>query len=198
MVGGDIDSKNINLSKEYYRGRPNISIDLMDAHNLPLPNGSFNLALLYETVYYLKDPEKCIAEANRVLRENGILIVCTVNKDWEDFHPSPYTYKYFSAPELHELMKKSFGEVKMYGGFPVNNKGIKGEILSLIKRSAVRLNLIPGSLKARAYLKRIFMGKLIPLPQEITEGMVPYDATVEIPSDRECKGFKILYAMGKK
>jgi len=132
---------------------------------------SFDLALLYETIYYLKDPEKCISEALRVLREGSIFVVCTVNKDWEDFHPSAYTYKYFSATDLYDLMSKSFRVVKIYGGFPVNSKGTKSGIISLMKRSAVKLHLIPGSLKARAYLKRIFMGKLVPLPHEVTEGM---------------------------
>jgi len=198
VVGGDIDLKNITLSKEYYKGRGNIAIDLMDGHNLPLPDASFDLVLLYETIYYLKDPQKCFAEAARVLRENGVLIICTVNKDWEDFHPSPYSYRYFSAPELYELMKKSFREVKLYGGFPVGHAGTKSEIISLIKRFAVKLNLIPGSLKGRAYLKRIFMGKLISLPSEITEGMAPYEPPVEIPVDKATRDYKILYALGKK
>jgi len=52
--------------------------------------------------------------------------------------------------------------------------------------------------KGRAYLKGIFMGKLIPLPHEITEGMSPYEPPVEIPADRKCKEYKILYAAGKK
>jgi len=198
VVGGDIEEKNIFLAKQYYNGRPNITIDLMDAHNLPLPDGSFDLVLLYEAIYYLKDPQKCISETERVLRDNGVLSVCTVNKDWGDFHPSPYTYKYFSGPELYELMKESFREVKLYGGFPVNNGGTGGKFISLIKRFVVKFNLIPGSLKGRVYLKRIFMGRLIPLPNEITEGMVTYEAPSEIPTDKVNRKFKILYAVGKK
>jgi hypothetical protein len=62
--------------------------------------------------------------------------------------------------------------------------------MPFIKRLAVKLHLIPGSLRGRAYLKRIFMGKLIPLPNEITEGLADYDPPVEIPPDRECKEFK--------
>ena len=198
VVGGDIEEKNVMFAKDYYRDRQNISIDLMDAHKISLPDKSFDLALLYETIYYLKDARRCIKEITRVLKENGILIVCTVNKDWEDFHPSPYTYKYFSAPELYGLMKESFGEVNSYAGFPVGNGGVGGEIISLIKRSAVKLKLIPGSLKARVYLKRIFMGRLVPLPPEITEGIAAYEPPVEIPPNKECKEFKILYAVGKK
>jgi hypothetical protein len=119
-------------------------------------------------------------------------------KDWEDFHPSPYTYKYFSAPELYGLMRKSFREVKLCGGFPVDHTGTRGEITSLIKRFAVKLHLIPGSLKGRAYLKRIFMGRLIPLPSEITEGMADYSPPTEIPPDKATRDFKIIYAVARK
>ena len=119
-------------------------------------------------------------------------------KDWEDFHPSPFTYKYFSAPELCDLLKKTFREVKLYGGFPVDLIGTRNEITSLIKRLAVKLHLIPGSLKGRAYLKRIFMGKLIPLPPEIMENMAPYEPPVEIAAEKVTRDFKILYGMGKK
>jgi ubiquinone/menaquinone biosynthesis C-methylase UbiE len=198
VVGVDIEEKNVSLAKQYYKDRPNISIDLMDAYHLPLPDGSFDLALLYETIYYLKDPEKCIVEAARVLMENGVLIICTVNKDWEDFHPSPFTYRYFSASELYQLMKNSFREVTIYGGFHVDKVGTKSEIISLMKRFAVKFSLIPGSLKTRAYLKRVFMGRLIPLPNEVTEGMAEYEAPVEIPEDRVNRDFKILYGIGRK
>jgi hypothetical protein len=106
--------------------------------------------------------------------------------------------RYFSAPELYDLMRKSFREVTIYAGFHVDKVGTKSEIISLIKRFAVKLNLIPGSLKIRAYLKRVFMGRLIPLPNEVTEGMAEYEAPVEIPEDRVNRDFKILYSMGRK
>ena len=95
-------------------------------------------------------------------------------------------------------MIKNFREVKLYVGFPVNKEGMKNEIISLIKRLAVKFHLIPGSLKTRAYLKRIFLGKLVPLPHEVTEDMAPYEAPKAIPPDEVTKGFKILYAVGKK
>jgi SAM-dependent methyltransferase len=198
VVGGDVEEKNVTLAREYYKNRQNITTDLMDAHNVPLSDESFDLVLLFETIYYLKDPKRCIAEVARLLRPNGTFVICTVNRDWEDFHPSPYTYRYFSVSELYELMKESFREVKLYGGFPTEHRGPSDKLLSLIKRSAAKFNLIPGSLKGRVYLKRIFMGKLIPLPHEITEGMTDYEPPIEIPIDKVNKDFKILYAVGKK
>lgn len=205
VVEGDIDDKNVALAKKYYKAefriqkaKGKIEIDLMDAHELPLPDRSVDLVILFETIYYLQEPEKFISEAERVLRENSILIICTVNKDWEDFHPSPYSYKYFSVPELYELLKNKFQEIRIYGGFRIENKGVKHNIISLIKRFAVEFSLIPGSLKARAYLKRIFLGKLMPLPDEVYEdNMAPYEPPVPIPVDKINKDFKIIYALAR-
>lgn len=121
----------------------------------------------------LKDRGKPIFKAARVLREGGTFVLCSVNKDWEDFHPSPYRYRYFSVPELCDLMTKNFREVKLYGGIHVDNRGPKGEILSLIKRSAVRLNLISGSVKARTYLKRIFMESFFICRTKFTKAWPP-------------------------
>ena len=42
------------------------------------------------------------------------------------------------------------------------------------------------------------MGKLVPLPHEVTEGMADYEPPVEIPVDRISKEYKILYAVAKK
>ncbi|MGC8797036.1 class I SAM-dependent methyltransferase, partial [Thermodesulfovibrio sp.] len=175
-----------------------IKIEIMDAHNLPFSEETFDLVLLFEAIYYLKEPQKFIQEAKRVLREEGILIICTVNKEWEDFHPSPYSVKYFSVPELYEALRNEFKEVKLFGAFKVEKHGIKNRVVSFIKKMAVKLNLIPGSLKARAYLKRIFMGKQRPLPYEIKEGMANYTEPVSIPVDKPNKEFKIIYAVAKK
>lgn len=196
VVGGDIDERNVSLAREHYKGR--IKIEIMDAHNLPFSDKNFDLVLLYEAIYYLKEPQRFIREASRVLRDGGILIICTVNKDWDDFHPSPYTYKYFSVPELYEALQSEFKKVDIYGAFRVEQDGVKDRIISLIKRIAVSFNLIPGSLKARAYLKRIFMGKLTPIPEEVYEGMAPYEEPVSISADRPNKDFKIIYAVAQK
>jgi hypothetical protein len=42
------------------------------------------------------------------------------------------------------------------------------------------------------------MGKLIPLPHEITEGMAPYELPVLIPADQPNRGYKIIYAVARK
>ena len=125
-------------------------------------------------------------------------MIATANKDRTEFDTGPFSTCYFSVPELYELMKKNFREVKLHGGFPVVKGRAKCKVTSLVKRSAVKFHLIPGGLKGRAYLKRIFMGKLFSLPHEITEGMADYQPPVEIPNEKVNRDFKILYAVAKK
>lgn len=196
--GVDVDRKNIDLAADQYKGDNKIKVSLMDAHELSVPGRSVDLVLLFEAIYYLHKPAKFIALMERILRKNGVIIICTVNKDWKDFHPSPYTHKYFSVPELCVLLKEGFKDIKFYGGFPIVKEGIKDTLVSQLKRVALQFNLIPGSLKARAYLKRIFMGKLVPLPTQVYEGMASYEEPVEIPCDDVCKDYKIVYAVAKK
>src|SRR3990172_1348395 len=71
VVGGDVDEKNVALAREYYvsddgcqlsANKENIKIQVMDAHDLNFPDKSFDLVLLYEAIYYLKDTEKFISE----------------------------------------------------------------------------------------------------------------------------------------
>lgn len=198
VIGVDIDEKNVITAKKCCEGTEGIKVDLMDAHDLAFADHSIDLMLLFEAIYYLQEPKKFIEEAYRILREGGNIIICTVNKDWEDFHPSPYAHKYFSVPEIFDLLKEKFNEIKIYGGFPVRNGGVKDSVISAIKRIALKFNLIPGSLKARAILKRIFMGELQPLPEKIEEGMTGYEEPVEIDPGRENREYKIIYAVARK
>jgi SAM-dependent methyltransferase len=196
VIGGDIDKKNVRIARKLYEDSP-ICIQELDAHNLSFEDGSFDLVLLFEAIYYLRHPEIFVQEAKRVLRKDGVLIICTVNKDWPDFHPSPYTYKYFSVPELYNLLKSQFTKVQIFGAFPSQSNTFFEHCKSLLKRIAVQCNLIPCSLRARAYLKRIFFGPLKPIPAQIFENMAPYEPPISLPSNDVNTNYKIIYAVAK-
>jgi len=186
------------LAKKHLKDNKKIDIRLMNAHDIGLPDESVDLVILFEAIYYLRDPKKFIEEVCRVLRKDGSIIMCSVNKDWEDFHPSPYTYRYFSVPELKGLLKSRFTGVNFYGGFPVSKEGVKDRTVSCIKRVALKFNFIPGSLKARSYLKRIFIGELTPLPKDIYSDMAAFDEPCEIMDGQVNKDYKIIYAVANK
>ncbi|HHL40753.1 MAG TPA: class I SAM-dependent methyltransferase [Deltaproteobacteria bacterium] len=198
VVGGDIDDRNLGIAKGIYADDPKVAVDKMDAHALPWSEASFDVVLLYEAIYYL-DAERFVSEAFRVLRDGGVLIVCTVNRDWADFHPSPFSTRYFSVPELSAMLKEGgFGEVDFFGDSPVGDGGVSGSLLSLVKRAAVALNLIPRTLKGREVLKRLVFGRLEPMPAVIHDGMAPYEPPVSIPADRPCGAYKVFFVVARK
>jgi ubiquinone/menaquinone biosynthesis C-methylase UbiE len=196
VTGGDIDETNLSFAHRHYKGRQGISILKLDAHQLPFPDKSFDTVILFEAIYYLQHPEKFAEESRRLLRKDGTLIIGSVNREWSDFHLSPFAVKYFSAKELYEMLKSRFEAVTIYGAFPVE-KGLKARIISFIKQAAMKFNLIPGGLKARAYLKRIFIGRLVKLPAELSGESMDFSEPVKLSPGSQVKDFKILYAVAQ-
>ncbi len=194
VAGMDIDLHNICIAASLHK-QAGLFLSRGDAHFLPFRNHSFDVVLLFESLYYLKSPELFVREAARVLGEDGRLIISTVNRSWDDFHPSPFAHTYFTVPELIELLGRQFREVQIFGSFPVQSTGIRNKALSLVKRLAVSMHLIPGSLAARAYLKRLFIGPLKPLPASLEEVKGAYSPPQIIATDRPNKDFKIIYAV---
>lgn len=198
VIGIDIDPENVAAARRTCAGLDNVAVHRMDAQALDLPDGACEVILLYEAIYYLDRPAAFVAEAHRLLAPSGLLLICTVNKDWRDFHPSPHSRTYLAVPELNALLRERFRSVDFYGGFPVHEGGLKARFVSRLKRAAVRWDLIPGSLASRAVLKRLFIGKTYPIPDRITDGMARYEAPRPIPADRATADWKILYAVARK
>ncbi len=198
VVGGDIDRDNLRFAEMQYRGRHAIQLEVFDAQNLPFENESFDVAIMYEGLYYLANPAAFIDEAYRVLRNDGVLILCTANKDWADFNPSPFSVRYFSVPGLDALLKQKFAYVDFYGGFLADTSRPRDAIVSFVKRSAVHLHLVPKTMEGKKVLKRVFFGKLYPVPAEVKEGMAEYIKPTPIPSDSPNSSYKVIFAVARK
>jgi len=124
-----------------------------------------------------------------------MLLLGTVNKSWSEFIPSALSTRYFSVPELHDLLiQQGFGDLEFFGAFPVAVASPKQRIISVIRRLAASLDLVPGTLKARELLKRVFYGSLTPLKPEVEDGMAELYPLVSIPSNSPNSQYKILYA----
>lgn len=197
VIGGDIDENNLQFARDHYKNRNNIEIKKLDAQELPFEDECFDVVLLYEAIYYLPQPSRFVQEARRVLKNGGTLIICSVNKDWTDFNPSPHSVGYYSAPELHAMVKTSFSDVKLYGSFETYAVTARDKVVSLIKRLVVSLHLMPKTMKGKAFLKRVFLGSLAPVPSEI-EGGQDYSEPAGISPEVPCKDYKVLYVVAKK
>ena len=195
VAGGDLEWSLVNAARDHYRRR----VDLLnlDAHHLPFRKGSFDTVVLFEALYYLSDPQKFAQESRRVLREGGVLVICTVNRNWSDFNLSPHSTRYHSAPELFQLLTKQGFETELHGAFSTTTDAMSQKAVSLIKRTAVALRLVPRSMQGKEWLKRIFYGRLTVLPPEVDRELASEEALVPISSKVPTSQYKVLYAIGR-
>lgn len=195
VTGGDIEDSNIKTASQTYQDTPQISLLKLDAHNLAFADNSLDVVLLYEAIYYLQDPSRFLSECRRVLRHNGVVIICTANKDWPDFNPSPFSHKYFSVPELRDLLLSHGFAVNFFASFPHHCDTPSEKIKSCIKRLAVKMHLMPKTMAGKAKLKRLFFGKLTPYPRKLQDGLTPYLEPVAIPADQIDKVHTAIFAV---
>lgn len=198
VCGIDIDPKLVNVAQATYKGRPKIFLDQGNATCLSFPDSSFDLVILFEALYYLPLPNRFLDEALRVLRPGGEILICTANKDWRDFNPSPFSYSYHSAPELKSLLSPSFIDHKAFASSPAKKASIFGLFTGLLKRFAIRCRLMPQTMAGKEFLKRIFLGKLRQFPAELELNHGKEHPVVPISLDVPCADFKVIFFHARK
>ena len=102
VVGVDLNVKSVNYAK-YFSKRSEVKIDFLvdDASHLPFANESFDIILCSEVLEHIKDDEGAIREIERVLKQNGLLIL-TVPSD----KASPYPGHVRCGYSLYEISSK--------------------------------------------------------------------------------------------
>lgn len=196
VVAGDYTQQLLRIAGRRYGGR--FPLVRLDAKLLPFPSSSFEVVILHEAIYYLDSADQFIAEAHRVLRPGGRLIMSTVNREWRDFNPSPFSRWYPAAADLRTLLETRFSSVDIYGAFPVSGASPAGAAISLVKRLAIRLRLIPKTMRGKRWLKRMFLGKLVPVPHEITGDLASEAPLIRVAGDGPCPGYKILCTVASR
>lgn len=192
VEAGDIDEENCRIARETYRGEANIRVKRMDALELPFEDGSFDVALLFEALYYLPDVPRFLAAAGRVLRPNGRLLIATVNSEWREFHPSPLHTRYWTAGELVEVLAQAGFATQVSAAFP-DSSGLR----SRLKTVAAHCGCMPRTMRGKAVLKRIFYGRLERIPPRVEsaeagERMIPQEDAGDLTRYRN------LYFDGRK
>ena len=99
---------------EFHRRRPRRTPFLMnaDARRLPFPNGTFDCVVLADVIEHIDAPEAVIAEAHRVLRTGGQILLTTPRREGavsaHEYHCHEYT-----GAELADLLREQFGDVQI-------------------------------------------------------------------------------------
>lgn len=196
LVAADYSAVLLAKVAQHYQQR--IPLLQLDAHNLSFDDDSFDTVILYEAIYYLKTPENFVAECQRVLRPGGVLLICTANQDLPDFNPSPHSYQYFSPPQFERLLKKFDFHVECYGDCPVDFRDPLHRLMAFVKKTMVRLDLMPKTMRGKKLFKRVVFGKLVDLPSELSvedwNGILPQPIDPHKPD----RVHKVIFAVGKK
>ena len=198
VAGGDIDSRNCETAQSTYQGRQGITIQELDAQALPFKTGSLGLVILFEAVYYLQDPNAFFSETVRVLDSGGVLLISSVNPQWAGFNPSPFSTRYFSAAELAVLLRAHGFEAEVHAAFREEKDGLAAAAVQALKVAAVKLHLIPKTMRGKELLKRIFFGRLTPIPQELTPGIASLESLVRIEEVGDLTKYKMIYAVARR
>jgi ubiquinone/menaquinone biosynthesis C-methylase UbiE len=196
VVGGDYTQSLLHIARRHYGER--IPLIRLDAQVLPFRPETFDVVILYEALYYVKDADEFVRESWRILRPSGLLLVCTVNPEWPDFNPSPFSRRYFCARELRGLLARHGFAVEIHLAFPIARSLLRERLVSLIKRAAVATGVMPRTMRGKWFFKRVFFGPLSPIPAEVTEDMATTCRLVSAIEDRPVDDHKIIFATGRK
>ena len=167
VIGGDVDPVVLRYGQKHYQDR-NIRITHLDACEIYLADKSVDVAICFEAIYYFPNVSDFLSEIRRILRPDGILLCSSVNCEWHGFNPSPYSKKYYSANEMRNELNSAGFKAEFFLGFEDNPATFTRRVVSYIRALAVKLHLVPRTMRAKEFLKKVFYGKLESLPHEIT------------------------------
>jgi SAM-dependent methyltransferase len=81
-----------------------------------LADASFDVVCAFEAIEHLDAPERFVAEARRVLRSDGTLILSTPHVETTDRSPAnPFHAVELSTSDLAALLRSEFGDVELFG-----------------------------------------------------------------------------------
>lgn len=111
-IGVDLDAQALQG-----QDRPTVVADM---RRLPFRDGHFAATLSVHSLEHVPDPERILAEARRVTREDGVVVFVTPNR--LTFSPpgeiiDPYHWVEFDAHDLRELCAATFSSVELHGIF---------------------------------------------------------------------------------
>ncbi len=197
VTAGDLDETNLAEARSAYAGEPRITLRRLDAMDLPYEAGSFDLLLLFEALYYLPSAAGFFAEARRVLRPGGRLLITCVNPQWSGFNPSPFSVRYLNAADLARLLTEAGFAPEIHAAFP-EERTWRDALTGWIRRLAVWLHLIPRTMGNKALLKRLFYGRLETVPAQLGPGVIQPAGLTPLDAAGDLSQYRVLYAAAEK
>lgn len=196
LIAGDYSPEVLEVARKNFGS--SVPLSVFCAQDMPFPDGSLDCVLLFEALYYVDPPESFFAEAARVLRPGGILLITTANKDLYDFHPSPFAHRYLGAKELsHELGLAGF-TTEMWGYLDTSQVSMRQRVLRPVKALASKLGFMPKTMHGKEWLKKLFFGEMAVMPASLAGVPFAYSPPIPIPTNTEDSAHKVIYCRARK
>ncbi len=193
LIAGDFDLEMVEQVKKTYGST--IDVRRMDAMAIELPDASVDVVIIMESIYFMPDYKQVIREAARVLRAGGSTLIVSANRDWDNFNPAPHSTHYPTGPELKEAFQMAGLEGEVKYAYPEHEVGLKTKVFRLLRKVAVKFNLIPKTMSGKGVIKKLVYGRIEVIPPVL-------DLTGKVPSaivaGADPTKHKVLYAWGKK
>jgi 2-polyprenyl-3-methyl-5-hydroxy-6-metoxy-1,4-benzoquinol methylase len=93
----------------HYRGS-DVRFLRMDAEHLEFANRSFDFVISTENFEHLRDQRANLREMSRALRDDGMLLLATPNREMFLEIDSPYHTHELGYEELRKIVRECFGE----------------------------------------------------------------------------------------
>jgi 2-polyprenyl-3-methyl-5-hydroxy-6-metoxy-1,4-benzoquinol methylase len=115
-IGIDISSEAIEYARQHYVA-PHLDYKVMDVTSLDFPDATFDVVVCLEIFEHVPDHKKLLAEAWRVLKPDGCIVISTPNG--EIFSPdgkpiNPWHVREFSRDEFEDVLAPLFQNLQFW------------------------------------------------------------------------------------
>ena len=119
VIAVDIDEEVIRRARKLYEKKENLNFIQGNIEKLDLPEHSIDVVVSFETIEHVPEEtqKKFLAEIDRVLKKEGILVMSTPNKAiYSDLHhyKNEFHIKEFYHDEFVSFLRKKFQYVQLY------------------------------------------------------------------------------------
>ena len=148
VVGVDIDERTVEHARLNWSG-DSVSFEVASALDLSgFPAKSFDVVVAFEIVEHVSDQSRMLAEVERVLADDGVLIISTPDRrlyseasgQENPFHERELTYQEFSA-----LLAETFAQAAVWG-----QRTITGSYLGILESAPLQA----GTMHSEFFIER--------------------------------------------
>jgi ubiquinone/menaquinone biosynthesis C-methylase UbiE len=156
VTGVDYDAGTISGNQQHYVDIKNLKFIRSAVPPLPFPDHSFDVVTMFQFIEHIRNRKELLRECNRVLKNDGILVVTTPNAV-KSFARNPFHIHEYTFDEMKTEIQPVFPSFELKalkGNETVNNYYRENEkfVRRIMKWDVLKLHRIfPASLLTKPY-----------------------------------------------